>query len=150
VYGLNLVILFGKRVRYVKKVKNYWPRPTINHKTVIFFIRSQLKHHLLCINTHYINTSSVHEYQWRLAMVVQQKAKLQVLMHQVCTYHDGCKQGIDQQIFNRKSISSKITHPQSWKLQAKLTGEKLKGWSNSREKTNSRLQSKYRTLLRLP
>jgi len=29
-------------------------------------------------------------------------------------------------------------------LQAKLTGEKLKGWSNSREKTNSRLQSKCR------
>jgi len=28
-------------------------------------------------------------------------------------------------------------------LQAKLTGEKLKGWSNSREKTNSRLQSNY-------
>jgi len=24
---------------------------------------------------------------------------------QVCTFHDGCKQGIDQQIFNRKSIS---------------------------------------------
>jgi len=33
---------------------------------------------------------------------------------QVCTFHDGCKQGIDQQIFNRKSISRKITHPQSW------------------------------------
>ena len=31
---------------------------------------------------------------------------------QVCTFHDGCKQGIDQQIFNRKSISRKITHPQ--------------------------------------
>jgi len=31
-----------------------------------------------------------------------------------CTFHDGCKQGIDQQIFNRKSISRKITHPQSW------------------------------------
>ena len=46
--------------------------------------------------------------------------------------------------FNRKSISRKITHPQSWKLQAKLTGDKLKGWSNSREKTNSRLQSKFR------
>ena len=46
---------------------------------------------------------------------------------QVCTFHDGCKQGIDQQIFNRKSISRKITHSQSWKLQAKLTGEKLKG-----------------------
>jgi len=30
------------------------------------------------------------------------------------------------------------------KLQAKLTGEKLKGWSNSREKTNSRLQPKFR------
>ena len=55
---------------------------------------------------------------------------------QVCTFHDGCKQGVDQQIFNRKLISRKITHPQSWKLQAKLTGEKLKGWSNSREKTN--------------
>jgi len=32
---------------------------------------------------------------------------------QVCAFHDGCKQGIDQQIFNRKSISRKITHPQS-------------------------------------
>jgi len=31
----------------------------------------------------------------------------------VCTFHDECKQGIDQQIFNRKSISRKITHPQS-------------------------------------
>ena len=27
---------------------------------------------------------------------------------QVCTFHDVCKQGIDQQIFNRKSISRKI------------------------------------------
>jgi len=62
----------------------------------------------------------------------------------VCTFHDGCKQGIDQQMFNRKSISCNITHPQSRKLQAKLTGEKLKAWSNSREKTNSRLQSKFR------
>ena len=34
-------------------------------------------------------------------------------LDQVCTFHDGCKQGIDQQIFNRKSISRKITHPQS-------------------------------------
>jgi len=33
--------------------------------------------------------------------------------NQVCIFHDGCKQGIDQQIFNRKSISRKITHPQS-------------------------------------
>ena len=32
---------------------------------------------------------------------------------EVCTFHDGCKQGIDQQIFNRKSISRKIMHPQS-------------------------------------
>jgi len=31
----------------------------------------------------------------------------------VCIFHDECKQGIDQQIFNRKSISRKITHPQS-------------------------------------
>jgi len=63
--------------------------------------------------------------------------------NQVYTFHNGCKQGIDQQIFNRKSISRKITHRQSRKLQAKLTGEKLKGWSNSREKTNSNLQSKF-------
>ena len=69
---------------------------------------------------------------------------------QVCTFHDGCKQGIDQQIFNRKSISRKITHPQSWKLQATLTDEKLKGWSNSREKTNSRLQSKCRNVATSP
>jgi len=53
--------------------------------------------------------------------------KLAHISIQVFTFHDGCKQGIDQQIFNRKSISRKITHPQSWKLQAKLTGEKLKG-----------------------
>ena len=58
--------------------------------------------------------------------------------------HNRCKQGIDQRIFNRKSISRRIMHPQSWKLQAKLTGEKLKGWSNIRQKTNSRLQSKFR------
>jgi len=32
---------------------------------------------------------------------------------QVSTLHDGCKQGIDQQIFKRKWISHKITHPQS-------------------------------------
>ena len=32
---------------------------------------------------------------------------------QVCTFHDVCKQGIDQQICNRKSISRKIMHPQS-------------------------------------
>jgi len=37
----------------------------------------------------------------------------QQLSVQVCTFHDGCKQEIDQQIFNRKSISRKITHPQS-------------------------------------
>jgi len=51
--------------------------------------------------------------------------KLEHISIQVCTFHDGCKQGINQQIFNRKSISRKIMHPQSWKLQAKLTGEKL-------------------------
>jgi len=33
--------------------------------------------------------------------------------YQACTFHDGCKQGIDKQIF-KKSISRKITHPQSW------------------------------------
>ena len=60
------------------------------------------------------------------------------------TLHDGCKQGIDQRIFNRKSISRKITHPQSWKLRAKLTGEKVKGWSTAEKKTNSGLQSKSR------
>jgi len=28
-------------------------------------------------------------------------------------HDDGCKQGIDQKIFSRKSMSRKITHPQS-------------------------------------
>jgi len=32
-------------------------------------------------------------------------------------------------------------------MQAKLTGEKLKGWSNSWENTNSRLQSKFRNTI---
>jgi len=31
----------------------------------------------------------------------------------LCILHDECKQGIDQQIFDAKSISRKITHPQS-------------------------------------
>jgi len=39
--------------------------------------------------------------------------KLTHISIQVCTFHDGCKQGIDQQNFKRKSISRKITHPQS-------------------------------------
>jgi len=36
-----------------------------------------------------------------------------IYFDQVCTFHDGCKQGINKQIFNRKSISRKIMHPQS-------------------------------------
>ena len=39
--------------------------------------------------------------------------KLAHISIQACTFHDGCKQGIDQQILNMKSISRKITHPQS-------------------------------------
>ena len=32
--------------------------------------------------------------------------KINLPMHfQVCAFHDGCKQGINQKIFNRKSIS---------------------------------------------
>jgi len=30
---------------------------------------------------------------------------------QVCTLHSGGNQGIDQQIFNKKAILRKITHP---------------------------------------
>ena len=41
---------------------------------------------------------------------------------QVCALHDGGNQRIDQQNFNRKSISRIITHPQPWNLQVKLTG----------------------------
>jgi len=43
----------------------------------------------------------------------QLKTRNCFVLIQVCTFNDGCKQGIDQQIFNRKSISRKITHPQS-------------------------------------
>ena len=50
------------------------------------------------------------------AFVFLQWFKLAHISIQVCTFHDGWKQGIDQQNFNRKSISRKITHPQSWKL----------------------------------
>ena len=42
------------------------------------------------------------------AFVFLQWFKLSHISIQVCTFHDGCKQGIDQQIFNSKSISRKI------------------------------------------
>jgi len=49
------------------------------------------------------------------------KHKSEIIFNiQVCTFHDGCKQGIDRQIFYRKSISRKITHPQSWKCKQSL------------------------------
>ena len=47
------------------------------------------------------------------AFVFLRLFKLAHISIQVCTFHDGCKQGIEQQFFNRKSISPKITHPQS-------------------------------------
>ena len=47
------------------------------------------------------------------ALVFLRWFKLAHISIQVCTFHDGCKQRIDQQIFNRKSISRKITHPLS-------------------------------------
>ena len=39
------------------------------------------------------------------AFVFLRWLKLAHISIQVCTFHDGCKQGIDQQIFNRKSIT---------------------------------------------
>ena len=72
-----------------------------------------------------------HAIGWVVLQITTKLTKLQQnydsnlhISIQVCTFHDGCKQGIDQQIFNRKSISRKITHPQSWKLQAEVTAEK--------------------------
>ena len=57
-------------------------------------------------------------YAWCHGMKLKMRGCEQVTVllavyNQVCTFHDGCKQGIDQQIFNRKSISCKFTHPQS-------------------------------------
>ena len=51
--------------------------------------------------------------------------KLARIFIQVCTFHDGCKQGIDQQIFNSKSISGKITHLQSENCKQSL---RVKRW----------------------
>ena len=53
---------------------------------------------------------------------------------QVCTFNDGCKQGIDQQNFNRKSISRKITHPQSWTENRRSPGLRMRPqcWTESR------------------
>jgi len=42
-----------------------------------------------------------------------QNPSLEKKLIEGCTFHNGRKQGIDQQIFNRKSISRKITYPQS-------------------------------------
>ena len=36
--------------------------------------------------------------------------------YQLTTLHMWDKYGIERQIFNKKSISCKITHPQSWNL----------------------------------
>jgi len=40
-------------------------------------------------------------------------AKKVIDFKQTSTLHDGCKQGIYQQIFNGKSVSRKFTHPHS-------------------------------------
>jgi len=59
--------------------------------------------------------------------------KLAHISIQVCTFHDRCKQGIDQQIFNRKLISRKLSIlspencKQSWQMKswkAEVTAEK--------------------------
>jgi len=52
---------------------------------------------------------------------------MQQLREHITTPVDVCKQGMDQKMFNRKSIARKITHARSWNLQAKLTEERLKG-----------------------
>jgi len=39
-------------------------------------------------------------------------------------------------MFNKKSISRKITHRQSQHLQPMLAGERLKGWSKSTERSH--------------
>jgi len=48
----------------------------------------------------------------RMLFIKMAYVAILICVIQVCTLHDGCKQGIDQQSFNRKSISRKITHPQ--------------------------------------
>jgi len=57
------------------------------------------------------NTQFFREPYFTKARYGAATARLQLRV--VCTFHDGCKKGIDQQIFNWKSISRKITHPQS-------------------------------------
>ena len=62
---------------------------------------------------------------------------------QVCTFHDGCKQGIDQQIFNRKSISRKkklnpkamITYKRPTTIGQKLTNYKELALNKTRKQT---------------
>jgi len=54
----------------------------------------------------------------RSACIILRWFQLAHICRQACTVHDGVKPGIDQQIFNRKSISRTITHPQFWNLQA--------------------------------
>ena len=48
-------------------------------------------------------SSTLHELQRKVPMDDVKFQKYSAI--QVCTFHDGCKQGIDHQIFNRKSIS---------------------------------------------
>jgi len=47
------------------------------------------------------------------AFIFLQWFKIAHIHIQLSALHDGCKQGIDKQMFNRKWISRQITHPQS-------------------------------------
>jgi len=54
----------------------------------------------------------IHETRFSVVCSVPSE-KGKGLFFQVCTLRDGFKQGIDQKICHRKSISLDITHPQS-------------------------------------
>jgi len=94
------------------------PRPWLNQFTICFFVVQTLK----CVLLHSIDfaiytlkstsVSVCFRGISRLpsAFIFLQWFKLAHISIQVCTFHDGSKQGIDQKIFNRKSISCKITH----------------------------------------
>jgi len=101
--------------KFITDLKSAWlnggvqieQRNKLLYSTITSLTCILLQIRALCMHTSYYG--KVYELMIELSCLHNSSLRL----IQVCTFHDGWKQGIDQQIINRKSISRNITHPQS-------------------------------------
>ena len=109
-------VLASNYYELLRLIKKFWWAP---HNIPVKFIKTSANVKLLfCVMYNYpittLKSTSVSVCfrgisRLPSALVFLRWFKLVHISIQECTFHDGCKQGIDQQIFNRKSISRKIT-----------------------------------------